>query len=81
MQKKMNHYLFRVGDATHLWSSSIYNTWGIHSSTSGSKFFLKNVNPGDCLWFVKGKSGGLIVASAIFEYSVKRINGEYIRKK
>ena len=78
MQKKMNHYLFRVGDATHLWSSSIYNTWGIHSSTSGSKFFLKNVNPGDCLWFVKGKSGGLIVASAIFEYSVKRINGECV---
>jgi hypothetical protein len=76
MQKKMNHYLFRVGDATHLLSSSLYNTWGIHSSTSGSKFFLKNVNPGDCLWFIKGNSGGLIVASAIFKYSIKKINGK-----
>jgi hypothetical protein len=75
MQKTTNHYLIRVGDSRHLWSSSLHNTWGIHSYTSGSKFFLKNVKPGDCLWFVKGKSGGLIVASAIFECSVKRING------
>ena len=73
-----NHYLFRVGDSTHLWSSCEYNIWGIHSSTSGSKFFLKNVKPGDCLWFVKGKSKGLIVAVAIFENAVKRINGECI---
>jgi hypothetical protein len=70
------NYLFRVGDASHLWSSSEFNIWGIHSNTSGSKFFLKNVKPGDVLWFVKGKSKGLIVATAIYEYSIKRVNGE-----
>lgn len=70
------NYLFRVGDASHLWSSCVYNTWGIHSNTSGSKFFLKNVKPGDCLWFVKGNSKGLIVAVAIYEDSTKRVNGQ-----
>ena len=70
------NYLFRVGDASHLWTSSEFNIWGIHSTTSGSKFFLKNVNPGDVLWFVKGKSKGLIVATAIYEHSTKRLNGE-----
>jgi hypothetical protein len=70
------NYLFRVGDASHLWSSCVYNIWGIHSNTSGSKFFLTNVKPGDCLWFVKGKSKGLIVATAIYEHSTKRVNGE-----
>jgi len=70
------NYLFRVGDASHLWSSCVYNIWGIHSNTSGSKFFLANVKPGDCLWFVKGKSKGLIVATAIYEHSTKRVNGE-----
>jgi hypothetical protein len=70
------NYLFRVGtNSSHLWGSCVYNIWGINSSSSGSKFFLKNAKPGDCLWFVQGNSGGLIVASAIYEYSTKRVNG------
>jgi hypothetical protein len=69
---QINHYLFRVGDATHLWSSSVYNIWGIHSSTSSCKYFLKNAKKGDCLWFVKGNSNGLLVAVAIYENSEKR---------
>ena len=70
------NWLFRVGDATHLWSSSIFNIWGINSSIADSKFFLRKVKPGDCLWFVKGNSKGLLVAVAIFESTVKRVNGE-----
>ena len=71
----VNHYLFRVGDASHLWSSSKFNIWGIDSSTPGSKYLLEKVKKGDCLWFIKGNSGGLIVAVAIFECSIKRVNG------
>lgn len=70
------NYLFRVGDSSHLWSSSEFNIWGINSSSSGSKFFLKNAKPGDCLWFVQGNSGGLIVAAAIYEYTTKRVDGQ-----
>ena len=73
---QINHYLFRVGDGSHLWSSSLYNIWGINSSTSGSKYLLEKTKPGDCLWFVKSNSGGLIIACAIFERAVKRINGK-----
>lgn len=71
------NYLFRVGkNSSHLWGSCVYNIWGINSSSSGSKFFLKNAKPGDCLWFIQGNSGGLIVAAAIYEHSTKRVNGE-----
>jgi hypothetical protein len=73
---QINHFLFRVGDGSHLWSSSLYNIWGINSSTSGSKYLLEKSKPGDCLWFVKANSCGLIIACAIFERAVKRINGE-----
>ena len=71
-----NHYLFRVGDAVNLFRSSEYNMWGINSSSSGAKNLLAKVKPGDCLWFVKGNSKGLLVAAAIFERSVKRVNGQ-----
>ena len=70
------NWIFRVGDASHLWSSSIFNIWGINSSIADSKFFLRKVKPGDCLWFVSGNSKGLLVAVAIFERSVQRVNGE-----
>jgi hypothetical protein len=70
------NYLIRVGDATHLWNSKQFNIWGLNSSTTGTKYFLSNVKPGDCLWFVKGNSQGLIIAAAIYEQTVKRVNGE-----
>jgi hypothetical protein len=70
------NYIFRTGkNSSHLWGSCVYNIWGINSSTSGSKNFLKNVKPGDCLWFVQGNSGGLIVAVAIYEHFTKRVDG------
>jgi hypothetical protein len=70
------NYIFRVGDASHLWSSERFNIWGFNTSTPGAKYFISNVKPGDCLWFVKGASKGLIVAVAIYERAVKRVNGE-----
>jgi hypothetical protein len=70
------NWLFRVGNGVELFNSSVFNIWGINSLNSDSKFFLRKANPGDCLWFVKGNSNGLIVAVAIFERSVKRVCGE-----
>jgi hypothetical protein len=72
-------WLLLGGDARNLFDSSVYNTWGVESHTSDNKFFLNNVRPNDYLWFVKGGNcGGLIVAVAIFERSVKRVDGECI---
>lgn len=72
-------WLLLVGDARNLLDSSVYSTWGVNSNTCDNKFFLNNVKPGDYLWFVKGgRCGGLIVAVAIFECSVKRVDGECI---
>jgi hypothetical protein len=70
------NWLLRVGNGVELFNSSIFNIWGINESNCDSKFFLKKAKPGDCLWFVKGNSQGLIIAVAIFERSVKRVNGE-----
>ena len=47
-------------------SSSRYRIWGIQSTTPTNKHFLKNVKPGDRLWFVKGKSQGKLIAVATY---------------
>jgi len=59
-------WLLRVGDGKNLKSSSKYRIWGIQSTTSTNKHFLKNVKPGDRLWFVKSKSQGKLIAVAIY---------------
>lgn len=57
-------WLLRVGDGENLKQSSKYRIWGISSTVSANKYFIKNVKPGDRLWFVKSKSQGKLVAVA-----------------
>tara|TARA_B100000900_G_C20498074_1_gene682533 strand:+ start:605 stop:1060 length:456 start_codon:yes stop_codon:yes gene_type:complete len=59
------HWLLRVGDGENFISSSKYGIWGIQSSFN-SKHFLKNVKPGDILWFVQSKNQGKIIAVSTF---------------
>ena len=59
-------WLLRVGDGKNLKSSSRYRIWGIQSTTRNNKYFLKNVKPGDRLWFVKSKSLGKLLGVAIY---------------
>jgi hypothetical protein len=66
------HWLIRVGDGYHFWSSSQFNIWGINSEYSDSKGFIKSVNENDRLWFVKGKSKGLLIGVATFTNIQKR---------
>ena len=72
------HWLFRVGpDASNLYNCSKHNVWGINSSNSNAKKFVREAKHGDLLWFVKGgASKGLIVAFAIYTGSVTRVKGE-----
>jgi hypothetical protein len=71
-------WLLRVGDGKNLKSSSKYRIWGIQSSTPTNKYFIKNVKPGDRLWFVKGKSLGKILGVAIYRSYNFRELGELI---
>jgi hypothetical protein len=57
-------WLMRVGDGENLKQSSKYRIWGISSTVPINKYFIKNVKPGDRLWFVKSKSQGKLVAVA-----------------
>jgi hypothetical protein len=59
-------WLLRVGDGENLKNSSKYRIWGISAKTATNKHFIKNVKPGDRLWFVKSKSQGKLIAVAIY---------------
>lgn len=71
-------WLLRVGDGKNLKSSSKYRIWGIQSTTPTNKHFLKNVKPGDRLWFVKNKSQGKLIAVAIYRSHNRRHSGPLI---
>jgi|TARA_Y100000389_G_C17227956_1_gene396657 hypothetical protein len=66
------HWVFRVGDGTNFKNSSRYKIWGIQSTTNDSKCFIKNVKPGDILWFITNKSQGLIIAASTYRSHNKR---------
>ena len=59
-------WLFRVGDGFNFKNSSKYKIWGIQSSNSFGKYFLKHVKQGDRLWFVLSKSNGKLLAVATY---------------
>ena len=60
-------WLLRVGDGENLKRSSKYRIWGIQTLTSPhGKYFVKNVKPGDRLWFVTSKSHGKLIAVATY---------------
>jgi len=74
----MAHYLIRIGDSANFIASSPYRIWGINSKNSDCKHFIKNVRPGDILWFIKGQSQGLVVGCATFVRCEMRIIGPII---
>jgi len=59
-----NHFLLRVGNGFNFRASSARHIWGIVSSTSAGKGFLRRAKKGDLLWFVQKGSEGLILAVA-----------------
>jgi len=73
---KMNtHWILRIGDGKNFTNSSKYKIWGINSTSSLGKYFVKE---GDILWFVKSKSHGKIFAVATFVSQNKRQIGPLI---
>lgn len=71
-------WILRCGDGENLKNSSKYKIWGISSKNPTNKYFLKNVKPGDRLWFVKNKSHGKLVAVAIYRTHNSREFGPLI---
>jgi predicted secreted protein len=71
-------WVLRCGDGENLKRSSKYRIWGISSTPTTNKHFIKNVKPGDRLWFVKNKSQGKIVAVATYRSHNSRELGPLI---
>ena len=62
-----NDWIFRVGNGDNFIKSSPHRIWGMQTNNSPTgKHFVKNVKPGDRLWFVKSKSQGKLVALATY---------------
>ena len=69
-------WILRVGDGENFMNSSDYRIWGIQAKTSpAGKYFVKNVNPGDRLWFVTSNSKGKIIALATYVSHNDRVRG------
>jgi len=74
-----SHWLLRVEDGVHFRSSQKYMRWGVNSKhTNCVPNFLRNVKPGDILWFIKNKSRGRVIGVATFTYHCPRILGPLI---
>ena len=71
-------WLLRVGDGENFINSSRYRIWGIQSTSPVNKHFIRNVNIGDRLWFVKSNSNGKIIAVATYQSLNKRDLGPLV---
>jgi hypothetical protein len=76
--KMTTDWLLRVKDGFNFKNSSRFKIWGIQSSTSNNKYFLKHVKHGDNLWFVLNKSRGKLLAVATYTSHNKRELGPHI---
>jgi hypothetical protein len=73
------HWLLRVGDGDHFFSSHTMKIWGITSKTTCTPPFLAQVKQGDILWFIKGGgTGGLVLGVAQYRSHCKRELGPLI---
>lgn len=70
-----DNFIVRVGNGKNFKNSSKKGIWGIKSSTADSKYFMKNVKPGDHLWFVESKNSGKLIAVATFRSFNERVLG------
>jgi len=69
----------RVGDGKGFDNSKKLNIWGIDSSISNEKHFLKEVKSGDIIWFLTNYTKGRqLVGVATFLSTVKRELGPLI---
>ena len=72
-----NHWILRVRDGKHFWNSSKDSLWGITKRLHTG--FLKQVEPGDILWFLTNKkSGGKFIAVATYHRKQDRVLGPLI---
>ncbi|MFY7728770.1 MAG: hypothetical protein ACOVRN_04575 [Flavobacterium sp.] len=71
-------WLLRVGNGQNLINSSKYGVWGIQTSTPCGKYFIKNIKPGDRLWFVTSNSHGKVIAVATYRSHNKREFGPLV---
>jgi len=72
------HWLLRVGDGKEFKSAAKHNLWGMESHKLVNANFLKQVQPGDLLWFVRNKSNGKLLGVATYVGHGKRVLGPIV---
>lgn len=78
--RAVTDWLLRVGDTSHLFSALPFRIWGVNSKDKNNiPYFLRNVKPGDRLWFISGKSQGKAVVVATFVRHAPRELGPLVQ--
>ena len=73
-------WLMRVGDGGNFQRSKGHRIWGVDSNCKSGccKYFMKNVKPGDRLWFVTSASHGKLIAVATYRSHNERVTGPLV---
>jgi hypothetical protein len=73
------HWLLRVGDGSHFFSSQPLKRWGVNSKhTNCVPSFLRDVKSGDILWFIQSENDGKVIGVAEFRHHCHRELGPLI---
>lgn len=68
--KPPKHWIIRIGDARHFWTTAVINTWGMKSRMYS--YFFDYVREGDIIWFMQRATRGTLVAVATYVSHNKR---------
>lgn len=70
-EREKKHWVISIGDGDNFSRSSRYGIWGMNSKSKFVKYFVKNVIPGDILWFKVNKSVSGVVYKLYYMAELK----------
>jgi len=61
------HYIIRIGDGTNFVKTKRFNAYALNSRAATVSLFIRNIQRGDVLWFVKRQTLGQLCYVALYK--------------
>ena len=61
------HYIIRIGDGTNFANTKRFNAYALNSRAATVCLFIRNIQKGDVLWFVKRQTLGQLCYVAVYK--------------
>ena len=61
------HYIIRIGDGTNFVKTKRFNAYALNSRAATVSLFIRNIQKGDVLWFVKRQTLGQLCYVAVYK--------------